>query len=271
MLPAVPGSGFYYKCYWAYVQGSLLCGYETWINLGFCLWISTAWKLYMTCMIRIKCTWQGPFLKRLCDLWDLAQHWLVSIKKTTVYRLVYHLGPVSRKILSLETDLSSLITLVTIVFFMLKITRGLKIFWETGHRSLDHANTNSQQKSRVLGLSNIKMSATQLLLLLVLVWHCVGFFMLCHVPDAKSFNMALFQFEGRSWRQVVPDRLLIVYRSWPGRVLSFALQHLLSPKSSKKMIHLDTVDYLCENFFCFLLSSNIVYLLTALVIPTELR
>ncbi len=36
------------------------------------------------------------------------------------------------KILSLETDLSSLITLATIVFSMLKITRGLKIFWETG-------------------------------------------------------------------------------------------------------------------------------------------
>ncbi len=41
-------------------------------------------------------------------------------------------GPVSRKILSLEMDLSPLITLVTIVFSMLKITRGLKIFWETG-------------------------------------------------------------------------------------------------------------------------------------------
>ena len=37
-------------------------------------------------------------------------------------------GPVSGKILSLETDLSSLITLATIVFSMLKITRGLKIF-----------------------------------------------------------------------------------------------------------------------------------------------
>ncbi len=36
------------------------------------------------------------------------------------------------KILSLETDLSSLLTLVTIVFSMLKITRGLKIFWENG-------------------------------------------------------------------------------------------------------------------------------------------
>ncbi len=31
-------------------------------------------------------------------------------------------------------DLSSLITMVTIVFSMLKITRGLKIFWETGPR-----------------------------------------------------------------------------------------------------------------------------------------
>ncbi len=39
-------------------------------------------------------------------------------------------GPVSGKILSLETDLSSLITLVTIVFSM------LKIFWETGPWSL---------------------------------------------------------------------------------------------------------------------------------------
>ena len=38
------------------------------------------------------------------------------------------LGAVSGRILSLETDLSSLITLVTIVFSMLKITRGLKIF-----------------------------------------------------------------------------------------------------------------------------------------------
>ncbi len=32
-------------------------------------------------------------------------------------------------------DLSSLITLATIVFSMLKITRGLKIFWETGPMS----------------------------------------------------------------------------------------------------------------------------------------
>ncbi len=39
-----------------------------------------------------------------------------------------HLGSVSRKILSLEMDLSSLITMVTIVFSLLKITRGLKIF-----------------------------------------------------------------------------------------------------------------------------------------------
>ncbi len=38
------------------------------------------------------------------------------------------LGPVSRKILSLEMDLSSLITMVIIVFSILKITRGLKIF-----------------------------------------------------------------------------------------------------------------------------------------------
>ncbi len=38
------------------------------------------------------------------------------------------MGPVSRKILSLEMDLGSLITLVTIVFSMLKITRGLKDF-----------------------------------------------------------------------------------------------------------------------------------------------
>ncbi len=36
------------------------------------------------------------------------------------------------KILTLEMDLSSTITLVTIVFSMLKITKGLKIFWETG-------------------------------------------------------------------------------------------------------------------------------------------
>ncbi len=39
-------------------------------------------------------------------------------------------GPVSVKILSLEMDLSSLITLVTIVFPMRKITRGLKRFFE---------------------------------------------------------------------------------------------------------------------------------------------
>ncbi len=38
-----------------------------------------------------------------------------------------YLGPVSRKILSLEMDLSSLITMVTIVFSMLKNTRGFKI------------------------------------------------------------------------------------------------------------------------------------------------
>ncbi len=44
-------------------------------------------------------------------------------------------GSVSRKFLSLEMDLSSLITMVTIIFSMLKITRGLKIFWETGSRS----------------------------------------------------------------------------------------------------------------------------------------
>ena len=45
-------------------------------------------------------------------------------------------GPVSGKILSLEPDLNSLITLVTIVFSRLKIIRGLKIFWETGPKSL---------------------------------------------------------------------------------------------------------------------------------------
>ncbi len=48
----------------------------------------------------------------------------------------YYQGPVSQRILSLETDLSSLITLVTIVFSMLKITRGLKIFSETGPRGI---------------------------------------------------------------------------------------------------------------------------------------
>ncbi len=37
-------------------------------------------------------------------------------------------GSVSRKILCLEMDLNSLITMVTIVFPMLKITRRLKIF-----------------------------------------------------------------------------------------------------------------------------------------------
>ncbi len=42
------------------------------------------------------------------------------------------LWPVSGRILSLEMDLRSLITLVTIVFSMLKITRGLEVFWETG-------------------------------------------------------------------------------------------------------------------------------------------
>ena len=37
------------------------------------------------------------------------------------------LGPVSGKILSLETDLGSQITLITIVFSMLKVTRELNI------------------------------------------------------------------------------------------------------------------------------------------------
>ncbi len=37
-------------------------------------------------------------------------------------------GPVSGKIFSLETDLSSLIAMATIVFSLLKITRGLNIF-----------------------------------------------------------------------------------------------------------------------------------------------
>ncbi len=42
---------------------------------------------------------------------------------------MYVQGPVSGRILSLEMDLSSLITLVTIVFSMLKITRDLKSFF----------------------------------------------------------------------------------------------------------------------------------------------
>ncbi len=50
--------------------------------------------------------------------------------------LIRHKGSVSRKTFSLEMDFSSLITLVTIVFSMLKITRGLKIVWETGQRWL---------------------------------------------------------------------------------------------------------------------------------------
>ncbi len=45
------------------------------------------------------------------------------------------LRPVSEIMLSLQTNLSSLITLATIVFPMLKITRWLKIFWETVPRS----------------------------------------------------------------------------------------------------------------------------------------
>ncbi len=44
-----------------------------------------------------------------------------------IYTCMYQ-GPVSGKILSIETDLSSLITLVTIVFSKLKIARALKIF-----------------------------------------------------------------------------------------------------------------------------------------------
>ncbi len=45
---------------------------------------------------------------------------------------LWDLGPVSGKILSLETYLSSLITMATIVFSMLKFISGLKIFLETG-------------------------------------------------------------------------------------------------------------------------------------------
>ncbi len=45
----------------------------------------------------------------------------------TITHSVQMQSSVSRKILSLEIDLSSLITMVTIVFSMLKITRGLKI------------------------------------------------------------------------------------------------------------------------------------------------
>ncbi len=41
-----------------------------------------------------------------------------------------NLRPVSEKILSLKTDLSSLITLATIVFSMPKITSGLKDFFK---------------------------------------------------------------------------------------------------------------------------------------------
>ncbi len=48
-------------------------------------------------------------------------------------------GPVSGKILRLETDLNSLITMVTIVFSMLKINRGLKIFLRNW---LQNRNTN---------------------------------------------------------------------------------------------------------------------------------
>ena len=47
---------------------------------------------------------------------------------STLYKNFDYQGPVSRKILSLEMDLSLLITMVTIVFSMLKMTRGLKIF-----------------------------------------------------------------------------------------------------------------------------------------------
>ncbi len=46
-------------------------------------------------------------------------------------------GPVSRNILSLETDLRSLITMATIVFSMLKITRGPKIFEKLAPGVLD--------------------------------------------------------------------------------------------------------------------------------------
>ncbi len=60
------------------------------------------------------------------------------------------LGPVSGKILSLETDLSSLITMVTIVFSMLKITRGLKIFEKLAPGLISsHAETNCLAKSDV--------------------------------------------------------------------------------------------------------------------------
>ncbi len=47
--------------------------------------------------------------------------------------------PVSRKILSLEIDLSTLITMTTIVVFsVLKITTGLKIFPETAPWYIDY-------------------------------------------------------------------------------------------------------------------------------------
>ncbi len=45
-----------------------------------------------------------------------------------VVYIVLHQASVSGIVLSLETDVRSLITLATIVFFMIKITSGLKDF-----------------------------------------------------------------------------------------------------------------------------------------------
>ena len=59
------------------------------------------------------------------------------------------LFPCSGKMLSLEKDLSSLTTLVTIVFSRLKITRGLKIFFFLRNWS-----------SNYFGLSDLKSSTS---------------------------------------------------------------------------------------------------------------
>ncbi len=65
-------------------------------------------------------------------------------------------GPVSGRILSLETDLSPLITMATIVSSMLKITRGLKIFWETGPRGMLFNEPNCCLSVSVTSLNSCK-------------------------------------------------------------------------------------------------------------------
>ncbi len=63
--------------------------------------------------------------KVICVVCDLSVY---GCTRSGLHDAGSFLGTVSRRILSLEMDLNALITLVTIVFSMLKITRRLKIF-----------------------------------------------------------------------------------------------------------------------------------------------